>query len=168
MAKQYHETSPLNPIRYFLDKPVAANLLMFLILIGGLLSISDLQRRNMPEIELRFFGVHVPVNSGSAEDVERTIITKIEEEISSIDGIEQIISTASANLGSVIVEVSNDYEMSDVREEVKTAVDAISTFPSDAERPYIFDVNSQEQLGDAFQFGGFNFRSMDFPRRRKI
>lgn len=147
MAKQYHETSPMNPIRYFLDKPVAANLLMFLIIIGGIMSLLDIQRRNMPEMKFDFFGVHVPVNSGSAEDVERTIVSKIEEEISSIDGIEEVTSSASANLGSVIIKVADGYEMKDVREEVKTTVDAISTFPADAERPYIFEIDSQAAMG---------------------
>ena len=146
MAHNYNDTSPYNPIRWFLDNPIAVNILMFAIIIGGITSLMTIQRRNMPDISLNYFAIHVPVNSGSAEDVERTIVSKIEEEVSGVEGIESYNSTATANLGSVVVEVTKGYNKNKVRDDVMTKVDAISTFPLDAEEPYVFDIDGSTQL----------------------
>jgi len=88
MAHNYNNTSPYNPIRWFLDNPIAVNILMFAIIIGGIFSLTNMQRRNMPNVNVDVFVIHVPVNSGSAQDVERTIVSKIEEEVSGVEGIE--------------------------------------------------------------------------------
>ena len=149
MAHNYHETSSYNPIRWFLDNPIAVNILMITIIIGGLFSLSNMQRRNMPDVSIDFFVIHVPVNSGSAEDVERTIVSKIEEEVSGVEGIESYNSTSTANLGSVAVEVAKGYNKNKVRNDVMTKVDAISTFPLDAEKPYVFDIDGSSEI-----FGG--------------
>ncbi len=149
MAHNYNDTSPYNPIRWFLDNPIAVNIIMFAILLAGMSSLMNMQRRNMPNVNLDFFGIHVPVNSGSAEDVERTIVSKIEEEVSGVEGVESYSSTATANLGSVIVEVAKGYDKVKVRGDVMTLVDAISTFPRDSEEPYVFDIDGTDEL-----FGG--------------
>jgi multidrug efflux pump subunit AcrB len=149
MAHNYHETSIFNPIRWFLDNPIAVNILMIAIILGGLFSLANMQRRNMPNVSIDFFVIHVPVNSGSAEDVERTIVSKIEEEVSGVEGIESYNSTSTANLGSVAVEVAKGYNKNKVRNDVMTKVDAISTFPRDAEQPYVFDIDGNSEI-----FGG--------------
>ncbi|MBT8142374.1 MAG: efflux RND transporter permease subunit [Gammaproteobacteria bacterium] len=149
MAHNYHDTSPFNPIRWFLDNPIAVNILMFSIILGGLFSLDNMQRRVMPDVSIDFFVIHVPVNSGSAEDVERTIVSKIEEEVSGIEGVESYNSTSTANLGSVAVEVAKGYNKNKVRNDVMTRVDAISTFPRDAEEPYVFDIDGNSEI-----FGG--------------
>ena len=146
MSHNYNDTSPFNPIRWFLDNPIAVNILMVAIILGGLSSLTSMQRRNMPDINLAFFAIHVPVNSGSAEDVERTIVSKIEEEVSGVEGVESYNSTSTANLGSVSVEVAKGYNKNKVRNDVMTKVDAISTFPRDAEEPYVFDIDGTEQI----------------------
>ena len=146
MPHNYNDTSPFNPIRWFLDNPIAVNILMVAIILGGLSSLTSMQRRNMPDINLAFFAIHVPVNSGSAEDVERTIVSKIEEEVSGVEGVESYNSTSTANLGSVSVEVAKGYNKNKVRNDVMTKIDAISTFPRDAEEPYVFDIDGTEQI----------------------
>jgi len=154
MAHNYNDTSPYNPIRWFLDNPIAVNILMISIIIAGLFSLWNMQRRNMPDVSLSFFVIHVPVNSGSAEDVERTIVSKIEEEVSGVEGIESYNSTSTANLGSVVVEVAKGYNKNKVRDDVMTKVDAISTFPRDAEEPYVFDIDGSSEIfgGTVIQF----------------
>jgi len=178
MAHNYNDTSPYNPIRWFLDNPIAVNILMFSIILAGIFSLWNMQRRNMPDVSLSFFVIHVPVNSGSAEDVERTIVRKIEEEVSGVEGIESYNSSSTANLGAVVVEVAKGYNKNKVRDDVMTKVDAISTFPRDAEEPYVFDIDGSSEIfgGTVIQFNLTSDRStaqlsdmaeylLNFPRK---
>ena len=81
-------------IAWFANNSVAANLLMFILIAGGLFSIFTIKKEIQPTIETNFISVVVPFLGASPLDVEEGVIIKIEEAIQDIEGIEEIISTA--------------------------------------------------------------------------
>lgn len=125
-------------IDYFVRHPTAANLLMLVFILFGLVGLSGLKREVFPEFASDYVNVRVLCRGASAEEVEQTICRRIEEELEGIEGIKRVVSTARENLAYLVIEVADGYEVSDVLADVKNAVDQIDTFPAEAEEPLVW------------------------------
>jgi multidrug efflux pump subunit AcrB len=134
------------PIAWFVKNPVAANLLMVVILVGGFLSVLGAKPEVFPEFSLDTITVSVPYLGAAPEEVEEGVNIRIEEAIQGIDGIEKITSTASEGSGSVSIELDTGADLARVLDEVKARVDAIETFPEETEKPLVQEVTNRRQV----------------------
>lgn len=126
-------------IAWFARNDVAANLLMVTLLALGAWALSaKIPLEVFPAFELRTVVVRVPFPGATPAEVEEGITVKIEEAIQDLDGIKQLRSTAVESLGTVVVEVDTRFDPRELMNDVKARVDAISTFPADAERPVVY------------------------------
>ncbi len=140
-------------IEWFARNSVAANLLMVILLAGGLYTTFTIKKESNPKIETNYITVSMPFLGASPEDVEEGILIKIEEAIQDIEGIEEIISTARRGTGQVRIEVLADYDVLVVMDEVKNRVDAITTFPDNTEKPVIARTSFDQQVMMVSVFG---------------
>jgi multidrug efflux pump subunit AcrB len=124
-------------IRWMAHNHVAANLLMLLIIIGGLIKGFSVKQEVFPEISLDKIQVTVAYPGAGPEEVEEGIILKIEENLTGVDGIKEIKSVASEGIGMVTAEVRAGEDVNQILQEIKSEVDRIITFPEDAEKPVI-------------------------------
>lgn len=153
--------SPFNAlINWFANNSVAANLLMFILVAGGLFSVFTIKKEIQPKVETNIITINVPFLGATPEDVEEGVIVKIEEAIQDVEGIEEIISTASRGMGSVSVEVNVQYEVTEVMDKVKNRVDAISTFPENTEKPIIARSDFQTNVVLVSVYGGVSERTL--------
>ncbi|MBT8191354.1 MAG: efflux RND transporter permease subunit [Saprospiraceae bacterium] len=136
-------------INYFLRNSVAANLLMVFIFIMGFLGLNQLKTTFFPEQPSRIILVQVVYPGASPEEMEEGVVSKIEENLVGVKGVKRTTSISSENAATVNVEVELDFEAADVLQDVKNAVDKISSFPVSMEPPVIF---VQEQLSNAYIF----------------
>ena len=134
------ETSEKGLIAWFASNNVAANLLMFFIIVAGLISAVTIRKQTTPDFELNLIQVQIPYLGAAPQEVEEGVVIKVEEAIQDIQGIVEIRSDARDGFGSITIEVSQSADINEVLTEVKTRVDAISTFPGLAEKPVIFKV----------------------------
>ena len=133
------------PIRWFIDNPIAANLLMILLIVGGLLAIPALNKQFFPEIEINSVSVSMVYPGASPREVEEQICARIEEAVHDLRGVKEIRSVAQQGIGTVLIEAEQGYDTAQLTADVKTRVDAINTFPGDAERPTVVE-NSYRHL----------------------
>jgi len=124
-------------IGWFAHNPVAANLLLILVIALGIFQMGDLRREAFPSMEPDSISISVSYNSGSAEQSEEGIAIKIEEALEGVIGIESVTSTSGTSSASVTVERQNGYDLDTLMTDVRAAVDGISTFPADAKNPVI-------------------------------
>ena len=125
-------------IAWFARNSVAANLLMLIIIVSGLYSITHgLRSTMMPELDMQSIQVTVPFPGSTPEDVEEGIVLKIEQAIEDITGITKVQSTADSGIGRVYLNVGTDHDVYVVMDEVKVAIDGITTFPDQAESPTV-------------------------------
>ena len=141
--KRRTETSEKGLIAWFASNHVAANLLMCLIIVAGIISAFTIRKQTTPDFELNMIQVRVPYLGAAPQEVEEGVVIKVEEAIQDVQGITEINSTASEGMGSVTAEVSRDFDINEVLQEVKTRVDAISTFPALTEKPVIYKIEPQ-------------------------
>lgn len=124
-------------IGWFVSNPVAANLLMMILIVGGLISVFQIRQEEFPRIELNTVSVSVPYLGAAPEEVENGVILRIEEAVEGIQGIYRMTSTASEGNGSVLLELETNANRIQTANEIKSRIDAISTFPVETERPVV-------------------------------
>ena len=96
------------PIAWMARNPVAANLLMVIILVAGMLGMTQIKQEVFPEFELDIVNVAVVYPGASPEEVEQGAILAIEEAVRGIDGIKRVGANSSENGGSVWAEILLD------------------------------------------------------------
>ncbi|MCB1230979.1 MAG: efflux RND transporter permease subunit [Verrucomicrobiae bacterium] len=124
-------------LEFFARNRVAANLLMVAIAVAGAatLLMRKLPLEVFPEFESDMITVSVPYRGATPEEVEESIVIRIEEAIADVEGIEEIVSTAGESGGTVNIEVDEHYDRREVLDEVESRVNAIPDFPpGDAEK----------------------------------
>ena len=135
-------------VEWFARNSVAANLLMVLIVVTGVITVFTVNEEIMPEIELDRVVVEVPYLGAAPEEVESAVCVRIEEAIQGIDGIKEIQSTASEGMGVVVVELELGADARKVVDDIKTNVDAITTFPVETEKPVVRELTRRIQVTD--------------------
>jgi multidrug efflux pump subunit AcrB len=113
-----------------------------------------------PQGEVRVITVSVPYRGATPEEVEESVVVRVEEAIADVRGIEQITSSAAEGNGSVSIEVSEGYEVREVLDDIKSAVDSISTFPGDTERPRISVADTWRHVISVVLYGNLDERDM--------
>ncbi len=132
------ETSEKGIIAWFAANHVAANLLMVFIIVAGLISVFTIRKQTTPDFELNTIQVRVAYLGAAPQEVEEGVVVKVEEAIQDVKGIVKLSGRAVEGMGTVTAEVSSAADMNEVLNEIKTRVDAISTFPGLTERPVIY------------------------------
>ena len=127
----------ISPISGMAKRPVAANLLMLILILGGIATGFFIKQEVFPIFDVDIITIKVPYNGASPEEIENSVILVVEEAINGIDGIKSITSTASENIGVISVELINGYDGDKATRDIQNAVDRISTFPSDADNPIV-------------------------------
>ena len=135
-------------IDWFARNSVAANLMMAFIMVSGILAATITNEEVFPEMELDRINVEVPYLGAAPEEVEQAVNVRIEESIQGIDGIKRIQSTASEGMGTVMIELDLGADARRVVDEVKSNIDAITTFPIETEKPIIRELTNRQQVID--------------------
>ena len=125
-------------IAWMAQNSVSANLLMIAIVAGGLaMALFELRQEVFPQVEPDMIGITVPYPGASPAEVEQGILLVVEEAVRSLDGVEEVRSTAGEGVGTVSIEVAVGADKNKLLADVKNAVDRIVTFPQNAERPLV-------------------------------
>lgn len=132
------------PIAYMAGNDIAVNVVMLVLLAGGLFTAFRLVQEVIPDASLDRIQILVPYPGASPEEVEELIVRRIEEQIRGVEGLERVVATASQGLGSVVAEFKNGTDISRALNEVKAEVDRITTFPAEAERPAVREITTRQ------------------------
>ena len=125
-------------IAWFTRNDVAANLLMLSILLLGTYSLATrIPLEVFPTFGANIISVNVSLRGSTPEESEQSVTIRIEEAIQDLEGIKKISSRSSEGSSNVTIEVDDDYDPRELLNDVKTRVDAINTFPGEAEKPVI-------------------------------
>ena len=127
-------------VAWFARNHVAANLLMVSMIVGGIFSLPRIQQKTFPDINVDIISIAVEYLGAAPEEVEQGVCVRIEEEINGLNGIEKITSSAAEGACGVSAELMPDYPVDRALSEIKNAVDSITTFPDETEKPIVSHV----------------------------
>ena len=139
-SRYQHESGPIG---WMASNPIAANLLLAIVLLAGFIAIGEIRKEVFPSFPTDTFTVTVPYPGSSPVEVEQGIILKLEEALRDIIGIEEIRSTAREGVGVVTVEMETGSDIAKALNQAKVRVDGIPAFPANAEEPIVEEVISR-------------------------
>ncbi|MBT3220748.1 MAG: efflux RND transporter permease subunit, partial [Proteobacteria bacterium] len=128
------KVEPGGTIAWMAKNTVAANLLMVVILVGGLMGILRIKQEVFPEFDLDMINVSIPYPGASPAEVEQGVVLAVEEAVHALDGVKRVTSNSSDGVGSVTVELLIDADPDKALADVKAAIDRIRSFPEESEK----------------------------------
>jgi len=145
---------------------VAANLLMGFLVLSGLLALLGTTKETFPEFSLDVIQIQVPYLGASPAEVEAGVVSRIEERLIGIDGVDRITSTAAEGVGSIRLELELGADVDQVLEDVKNEVDRIETLPEETEQPVISELLRRNRVIDVVLYGDVSEKALKVAAER--
>ena len=130
-------TPPPGIMSWFARNPVASNLLMVVIMVAGFITLNNLRTESFPAFAPDTVSISVSVNGGGIQDIEESVVLKIEEALEEVQGVDTINSTITNGSANISVTSEDNYNLTTLKNDIETQVNAISNFPSSADNPVI-------------------------------
>lgn len=124
-------------IGWFTKNPVAANLLMILIISAGLISALNISKNMFPVGELDQISISAIYPGAAPVEVEKAVILPMEAALQGLKGIKKINSTASRDFARINLEIETNEDIQEVMAQVENRIDSIVNFPDDLEKPTV-------------------------------
>ncbi|MBN1457756.1 MAG: efflux RND transporter permease subunit [Sedimentisphaerales bacterium] len=147
-------------LAWFASNHVAANLLMMVIIAGGVFSIFSVKIEVFPEISIDMVTITVPYLGASPSEVEEGVCLRVEEAIAGIEGIKRITSTAYEGAGTVVAEIEEYADSRKALDDIKAAVDRIITFPVETEKPIVTEITTRNQVMMVVVYGDVSEKAL--------
>jgi len=125
------------PIAWFASNPVAANLLFWSIVAGGLVALPEIRQEVFPSPSFDLVSVTVEHPGAAPDEVEAAICIPIEEAIHGTPGIRRLRSSARRGFANVTAELSRGSDVREVLQQIRGRLDVLDTLPQDAEEPVV-------------------------------
>ncbi|MCA9621924.1 MAG: efflux RND transporter permease subunit, partial [Myxococcales bacterium] len=148
------------PLAWMAKNAVASNLLMIALIFGGLVFLARIKQEVFPQFALDLVTVQVVYPGASPEEVEKAVTSVIEENVRGLDGIKTVTSTSQEGVASINVELQLDANRDRALNDIKAAVDRITSFPADAERPTVSVVELRNQVLSLVLYGDVPERAL--------
>ena len=140
-------------IRWFVENKVAANLLMMILVSGGLLALPQLYLEEFPEVKVAAVQIQVPYLGAAPQEVETAVCVRVEEALEGTEGVDTVRSTAAEGMCSIVAELVEGVEISKVANDIRSKVDAIDSFPAETERPITSEITVVSKVIQIVVFG---------------
>ena len=133
---------------------VAANVLMLILIVGGIVTLaSGIKQEVFPEVELDVVSISVIYPGASPAEVEQAVVLAVEEAVRGIDGVKKVTSSAMEGQASTLVELLLNTDKDRALNDVKSAIDRITSFPKDVERPTVSLLSNRQQVISIVLYG---------------
>ena len=135
----------INIIDYIMAARRTVVFLMVIVISIGLLTYINIAKDAEPDIDIPFIYIGVAHQGISPEDAERLIVKPLENQLKTIEGLEDMMATAINGYGSVLLEFDIKFDKDKALGDVREKVDMVkSKLPSDAEEPVVLEFNMAE------------------------
>lgn len=133
-------------IAFMARNGVAANLLLIFMLVAGYAAYNSIVQEVFPEYSQDTITVSVVYPGATPEEVEESIVQKVEEAVQAIDDVKKVVGTANEGVGTIRVELETGADIDRALDDVKSEVDQIQTFPADAEEPDVRENTTRQSV----------------------
>lgn len=160
MVERHDETPHRGLLAWWAGNSIAANLLMIIALVGGIIGFTSIQRDQNPAAAFAGATVSVAWPGASPQEIEEQIILRIEEAITAVDGVRRVTATAVEGSGWVNIEGNSTVDPKEFLDAVKLQVDAINNLPVEAFQPRVTQWQSRSQVAGIAIHGNIDRREL--------
>jgi multidrug efflux pump subunit AcrB len=153
-------------VAWFARNSVAANLMMAMMIAGGVLMAPSIRQEMFPDVDLDVVTIAVPYPGASPVEVEEGVCIPVEEALQGLAGIKRIRATASESVAMLAVELMNGEDVARRLADIRARVDAIDTLPEEAERPIVSQAELPRQVLSVAVYGDASERALKEAAKR--
>lgn len=124
-------------VSYFVGHPTAANIVLILMLVSGLVGISQIRTQFFPDTAREAITVTTTWPGAAPRDVDLGIAAILEPVLRAIDGVIEVRSRASDGSSRIDLDFEVGWDMERARDDVKNAIDGVTTLPEAVDDPKI-------------------------------
>ena len=140
-------------ISWFVHNKVAANLLMMILVAGGIIALPQLYLEEFQEVKVEGVQIRIPYLGAAPQEVESAVCIRVEEALEGTEGVDTVRSTASEGMCSIIAELVEGVDISKTANDIRSKVDAIDSFPAETERPITSEITVTATVLQLVVFG---------------
>ena len=140
-------------ISWMAQNPVAANLLMIVLLLGGVFTALNIQKEVFPQFQLDIVNVSVGYPGAAPSEVETGVLQPVEEAVRGLEGIREITARAREGSGNIEIELVSGADRMKAFQDIDQAIARIRTFPEEADQPEVSLVAQQREAMEIGLFG---------------
>ena len=128
--------------RFFVERALMVNLISIFLMSVGIYAIFDINREAFPNVNLDKIRIDIPYPGASPSEIERLVITPIEQELKALDGIDTMNSIAFSGSGIINLDLDpNSSNRAQMSTDVQTAVDQ-AVLPDDLPtEPHVLEID---------------------------
>lgn len=151
-------------ISYLLDQKLLINLVVVIILLAGLTTFSGINRESVPDIKFDMVTITTVYPGASPSDTEELISIPIEKKLRSVSNLDKVRSYNVENVSLIVVFIEDkSKDKKKVVQDIKDAVEQVSSLPSTAQKPLVAEVSFDNTELVSVAFTG---KSEDVPYTR--
>ncbi|ASK88384.1 efflux RND transporter permease subunit [Sphingorhabdus sp. SMR4y] len=139
---------------------VAANLLMIFLFVAGIASYRTIVQEVFAENSLDTIQVSVAYPGATPDEVEESIVQKIEEAVEAVENVKEIKSNAAENTGTVSIELELGTDIDRALDDIKAEIDQIQSFPDEAEEPSVRELTTRQSVIRIAIFGDVSEKAL--------
>ena len=121
-------------LAWFASNPVAANLLMILIMIGGIVGFKVMDKEVFPRFSPQQIDVTADYPGAGPLEIEESVCVRIEEAISDMAGVKRLSSLIQEGRCIVKVSVLPDYDLEQIISTLRGRIQNIARLPKNLEK----------------------------------
>lgn len=152
-------------IRWFTENPVAANLLMFCLVILGLMSLPETRKELIPNVSLDKISIQTKLPGGTVDTVENNICKAIENRVYDIQGTQNMTSLAYDGLCAITIDVVDGHDSKDILDEIDKRVSEEGLLPDDAEEPELQELSVKNRVAKLIIYGNTSYTALSETAR---
>jgi multidrug efflux pump subunit AcrB len=151
---------PSGFLAFFARHKVAPNLVMLLMILGGLFAVSRMNVQFFPNFALDIVTVSVTWSGASSADVEQAITDPLEERLRSVADVKKLTSTSAQGISTITIEFNSGTDPIMALDDVRQQVDGFRNLPADAEKPQIGRIARFDPVARVLVYGDVSRASL--------
>nr|MBP6715502.1 efflux RND transporter permease subunit [Acidobacteriota bacterium] len=130
---------------FAIRRPVITVVTMLALVVFGLVSLTQLQTDEFPDVAVPVVVVSVPYPGASPDSVEREIIDPLEEAFTAISGVKRVKSNALDSFGVVMVEFQYEKDLQEATQDIRDKINSIrNDLPEEMKEPILTKINPND------------------------
>jgi len=124
-------------IRFAIENPVKVAVGVILILLFGIIALTEIPIQLTPDVERPVVTVRTEWPGRSPEEIEESILIEQEEKLKTVQGLYKMYSTAQLGRSDITLEFNIGFDISRALQEVANRLDEVRSYPEDVDRPVV-------------------------------
>ncbi len=128
-----------------IKRPLLVTTIFTVLILFGALSYQQLSYNLLPKFEANVISVATTYRGASADEVETNVTKRIEEALSSLEGLDRLTATSQEGASIVIIQLKNGVDVTLAQQDAQRKIEQIiNLLPDDVDRPILNKFSTDE------------------------